>query len=86
MSCFPCFGGGKSKEDGEAEAAEAAAPPYNMTPPPAVQAPAAYSAAPAPAAAPAAAASPKPGGGERECPQLRFFSPIDFAPVQMSQV
>ncbi|KAG2618739.1 probable serine/threonine-protein kinase PBL25 [Panicum virgatum] len=59
MSCFPCFGGGKSKEDGEAEAAEAAAPPYNMTPPPAVQAPVAYS---APAAAPAAAASPKPGG------------------------
>jgi len=79
MSCFPCFGGGKSKEDGEAEAAEAAAPPYNMTPPPAVQAPVAYS---APAAAPAAAASPKPGGGERESPQqLRYFFllPIDDA-------
>ncbi|PAN19083.1 hypothetical protein PAHAL_3G248200 [Panicum hallii] len=60
MSCFPCFGGGKGKEDGEAETTEAAAPPSNMTPPPAVQAPDAYSAAPA--AALAAAASPKPGG------------------------
>ncbi|RLN28278.1 serine/threonine-protein kinase CDL1-like [Panicum miliaceum] len=62
MSCFPCFGGGKGKEEGEGETAEAATRTSNMTPPPAVQAPDAYSAAPAPAAAPAAAASPKPGG------------------------
>ncbi|OEL29229.1 Serine/threonine-protein kinase [Dichanthelium oligosanthes] len=61
MSCFPCFGGGKSKnDDADAESPAAAAPAYNMTPPAAVQAPSAYSAAPA--AAPAAAAPPKPGG------------------------
>ncbi|KAJ1263265.1 hypothetical protein BS78_09G170200 [Paspalum vaginatum] len=54
MSCFPCFGGGKSKDDdADAVSPVAAAPAFNMTPPPAVQAPAAYS----PAAAP-----PKPGG------------------------
>ncbi|CAL4901180.1 unnamed protein product [Urochloa decumbens] len=68
MSCFPCFGGGKGKNDdadaGGSAAAGAAAPASNMTPPPAVQAPAAYSPAPAAAAAaPAAAAPPKPGGG-----------------------
>ncbi|CAN6337367.1 unnamed protein product [Urochloa humidicola] len=60
MSCFPCFGGGKGKNDDADAGGSSAAPASNMTPPPAVQAPAAYS--PAPAAAPPAAAPTKPGG------------------------
>lgn len=69
MSCFPCFGGGKSKnDDADAEGPDAPATASNMTPPPMVQAPAAYSPAPAASAAPSAAAPPKPGGANNADP------------------
>lgn len=76
MSCFPCFGGGKGKNNDDADPdTPVAAASNNMTPPPMMHAPAAYSSAPV--AVSAAMSAHKPGGGERAPTCLSFDRFID---------